>query len=91
VIVSQVVIGRLVIYEGATPDGPWAAVKPEDVPQWLQKPQTLGSMLEGNLAHNEDEPDGPWYAAVKCEDSNPSTPIVKPVERRILMPGEGHA
>jgi hypothetical protein len=66
----SVVVGKLVIL--VSPDGEtdWKPVKPEDVPEWLKKPEVLGAMVEGNMAHKTDEPESPWYVAIQMPEKS---------------------
>jgi hypothetical protein len=73
----HVAMGRLVVY--TSPDGKtnWTKLKPQDVPDWLKDPDTLGSILEGNLAHKRAEGviEGsaediePWYSVVEIDST----------------------
>lgn len=65
---QTVAVGRLLIAKSADGESDWQLVKPQDVPAWLQNPSVLGEMLEGKLAHDTEEPESPWYCAVRVSE-----------------------
>jgi hypothetical protein len=86
-------VGNIVIY--VSPDGldNWVPLEPDKVPAWLQKPDTLGAMLEGLLAHNGDVPDSPWYAAVTVPMPGETRPpaqahVIDLRKPRLVLPKE---
>lgn len=55
---------KFVIY--SSPDQQnWAPVLPEDVPEWVKEPETLGRMMLGEMCMKRDEGDrgSLWYRA----------------------------
>ena len=80
---------RLVIYRSEDGQKNWGPCPIGEVPEWVKEPDTLGAMLEGNLAHNETQ-GGQWYSAVRCEDDQPhvvitlNSPVLKSAPTTIV-------
>lgn len=78
----------LVIYQSPNGQDNWEPVKPEDVPEWLKKPDVMGRLVNGYTARFEGTglllPDGirPWYRAEVAKPDAEVAVVAKAVEKR---------
>ena len=80
---------RLVIYRSEDGKQNWTPCPLGEVPEWVKEPDTLGKMVEGEMAFNPEAPDY-WFAALKCEDDQPhvvitlNSPVLKSAPTTIV-------
>lgn len=60
-------LGFIVVYRADTQDGPWEALRSDDIPDWVKNPVCMGRLVRGDMAQNPDDPH--WYRADQVRES----------------------
>lgn len=73
--------GTLVIYRSADCKT-FEPVKPEDVPAWVQAPDVVAHMVDGEAVHNDGEPESPYYIAKRVLTDEDESDLMKAYAKR---------
>lgn len=62
--------GKIVVYHSLDTEH-WTPILPNDVPDWVKEPETMGRLVQGDMAQSNG---GGWYRAEKIEDAEVQIP-----------------